>query len=75
MLNLLTELPFERVWLPFIYLYGVGGIFFFSSLWLTARAGAFRKERKGDGIWLKVLLFGFFWYAAIHGGIILFAIS
>jgi|AP45_3_1055517.scaffolds.fasta_scaffold165915_2 hypothetical protein len=75
MLNVFAELPFDRVWLPFIYLYGVGGLFFFGSLWLVVRAGAFRKERTGDRVWLKVLLFGFFWYAAIHGGITIFATS
>ena len=73
-MNIFLELPFERVWLPFIYLYGIGGLFFFIGLWLVVRSGALRSSGRGAKRWIQVLLFGFFWYMLIHGGATLMAI-
>lgn len=61
------DLPFDRVWLPFIYLYGVGGIFFLTGLFLVLKSGALDLKRRTHRRWLGVLIFGFFWYFAIHG--------
>jgi len=58
---------FERVWLPYLYLYGVGGGLFFAGLRLVIRSGALRPRRREDRRWLWILLFGFFWYALLHG--------
>ena len=61
------DLPFDRVWLPYIYLYGVGGLCFFSGIVLVLKSGALDWKRRTHRRWLGVLIFGFFWYAAIHG--------
>jgi len=58
---------FERVGLPYLYLYGVGGALFFSGLAVVIRSGALRLRRREDRRWFWILLFGFFWYALLHG--------
>lgn len=69
------ELDFERVWLPYIYLYGGGGLVFFGGLWMVLKSPAFSMKRPKDRKWLGILLFGFFWYAGMHGAGILAAIN
>lgn len=59
-------LPFARVWLPYLYLYGAGGLLFVFALWTVLRAGACDLRRRTHRRWLGVLLFGFLWYAGIH---------
>ncbi|RMH03471.1 MAG: hypothetical protein D6702_05885 [Planctomycetota bacterium] len=59
-------MDFTRVWLPYLYLYGVGGLFFFASLALVARAGAFSPRRPADRRWFRVLWLGFLWVAGLH---------
>ena len=66
-------LTFERVWMPYIYLYGVGGLCFFSGLALAYKSGAFNPKRAEHRRWIGVLLFGFFWYAGLHAAGILAA--
>ncbi len=65
-LRALPELPFDRVWLPWIYLYGVGGLMFFAGLGIAVRSGACDLGRRRHRWWLGVMLFGYFWYAGIH---------
>ncbi|MFQ5747928.1 MAG: hypothetical protein ACE5H3_00555 [Planctomycetota bacterium] len=65
---------FERVGLPFLYLYGVGGALFFAGLGLAIRSRALQPRRREDRRWLRILLFGFFWYALLHGLTILAAL-
>ncbi len=60
-------LTFERVWLPYIYLYGVGGLALFGGLFMVLRSEGFRSSEPRHRRWLNVLIFGFVWYAAIHG--------
>ncbi len=69
------ELPFDRVWLPYLYLYGVGGIVFFGGLLIVLKSTSFQASRTEDRRWIRVLLFGFFWYASLHGIGILVAIA
>jgi hypothetical protein len=57
---------FFDAWLPYIYLYGIGGIFFFSGLIIIKKSGALDLARKRHKFWLKVMLFGFFYFAALH---------
>jgi hypothetical protein len=57
---------FLNSWLPFIYLYGIGGIFFFFGLLLIKKSGAINLTRKRHKFWLKVMLFGFFYFVALH---------
>jgi len=67
------DLPFDRVWLPYLYLYGVGGLFFLSGMVMVAKAGGFRTGNRTDRRWFGVLVFGFLWYAGMHGAGILAA--
>jgi len=57
---------FFNSWLPFIYLYGIGGIFFFSGLLIIKKSGAIDLTKKRHKFWLKVMLFGFFYFFALH---------
>ncbi|MFQ6604950.1 MAG: hypothetical protein ACE5D8_05270 [Fidelibacterota bacterium] len=60
-------LPFEHSWLPFIYLYGLGGILFLLGIYITSRAGALDMKRPKHRIWMAILFFGYIWYFSIHG--------
>jgi hypothetical protein len=62
----MPELPFDRVWLPYIYLYGVGGLCFFAGLFLVLKSGALDLKRRQHRRWLGVLLFGLLWYMGLH---------
>jgi len=59
-------LDFSRVWLPFIYLYGLGGILFIAGIVITIKAGSFDLGRFKHKKWMWVLLFGFVWYLMMH---------
>jgi hypothetical protein len=58
--------PFSHTWLPYIYLYGVGGIFFVIGIIITKKSGAMDLKNKKHRFWFKVLLFGFVYYMALH---------
>ncbi|HBR86903.1 MAG TPA: hypothetical protein DEA65_03580 [Candidatus Marinimicrobia bacterium] len=58
---------FSHSWLPFLYLYGVGGIFFALGLFIIRRSGSLNLTKPRHSKWLKVLYFGFVWYLMIHG--------
>ena len=60
------ELTFDRVWLPYLYLYGAGGLLFAGGLALALRSGACDLSRRSHRRWLGVLVFGYLWYAALH---------
>ena len=66
-------LDFDRVWLPYLYLYGVGGVFFLGGLWMVLRSEGFSNERPSDRRWLVLMFVGFVWYAGLHGAGILAA--
>ena len=68
------ELEFDRVWLPYLYLYGLGGLIFFGGLFMVLRSSAFSKKRAVDRKWFRILLFGYFWYAGLHGASIFAAV-
>ncbi len=59
-------MDFARVWLPYLYLYGVGGLFFFGSLALVVRSGACARSRFMDRRWFRALLLGYLWIAGLH---------
>ena len=59
-------LTFYNTWLPFIYLYGVGGIAFLIGIYLITKTKALDTDRNDHLIWLAILFFGFFYYASIH---------
>jgi len=61
-----VALDFDRVWLPLLYLYGVGSLFFFGGLFLVLKSGAMDLKRRSHRHWLGVLLFGLLWYIGLH---------
>ncbi len=67
-------LSFFDTWLPFIYLYVGGGIFFAIGLILIRKTKAMDMRLKRDRYWWKVLIFGFFYFVAIHAVVILAAL-
>tara|TARA_B100001750_G_C15467594_1_gene577947 strand:- start:1015 stop:1230 length:216 start_codon:yes stop_codon:yes gene_type:complete len=68
-------IDFSQSWLPFIYLYGVGGIFFVIGVRLIVKTNALNLSIPRHCIWLKVLLFGFAFYALLHLIFILLALG
>ena len=59
-------MDFTHTWLPFIYLYGLGGILFIAGIIITIKSGSFDLSRKAHKKWMWVLLFGFVWYLMMH---------
>ena len=66
---------FFQTWLPFIYLYGVGGIAFIIGMLIIIRSNALRLTFQKHLKWFRVLIFGFLFYAAIHAFFIFVAIG
>ena len=56
----------DNIWLPYIYLYGVGFIIFVIGLWIILHYRACNLSRQSDRFWFGILIFGFVWYAGIH---------
>jgi hypothetical protein len=59
-------LSFFDAWLPLIYLYGAGGIFFFFGMYIIKRSGAIDVTIKRHRFWYKVMFFGFFYFVFMH---------
>jgi len=68
-------MEFANTWLPFIYLYGVGGIAFVLGMLLILKTKALRVSFERDKKWLWVLIYGFLFYAGLHATFILLAIG
>ncbi|RPH03570.1 MAG: hypothetical protein CBC06_008425 [bacterium TMED46] len=68
-------LDFSRVWLPFIYLYGVGGFGFLVGMYLITKSNALNLSNQKHKKWLLILIFGFIYYAGIHSVFILLALG
>ncbi|MFL3050801.1 MAG: hypothetical protein ACJZ02_03850 [Candidatus Neomarinimicrobiota bacterium] len=68
-------IDFNQSWLPFIYLYGVGGIFFAIGVRLIVKTNALNLSIPRHRIWLKVLFFGFGFYTLLHLIFILLALG
>lgn len=66
---------FFRTWLPYLYLYGVGGFFFLVGLVLILKYRSLNLILRRDRKWLVVLLLGFVWYAFMHAAITLGALG
>ena len=60
-------------WTAYLYQYAMGGLVFAIGLIVIRTSGACDFERPGERTWYRILIFGYFWYAAIHG--ILVALS
>ena len=57
---------FNLIWLPFIYLYFVGGVFFVLGLFLIIRTNALEVKKINHFKWMLILIIGFFYYCLIH---------
>ena len=68
-------MEFANTWLPFIYLYGVGGIAFILGMLLILRTKALEVSFERHKKWLWVLIYGFLFYAGLHATFILLAIG
>ena len=68
-------IDFNQSWLPFIYLYGVGGIFFAIGVRLIVKTDALNLSIHRHRIWLKILFFGFGFYMLLHLILILLALG
>ncbi len=66
--------PFAHTWLPFIYLYGVGGLFFLSGMIIIKKSKAVNFEKKRHRYWWNVTIFGFFYFMVFHALLILAAL-
>ena len=66
---------FSHSWLPFIYLYGLGGLLFISGIIITIKSGSFNLKNHVHQQWLWVLVFGFIWYMMMHGVLTLVALG
>jgi hypothetical protein len=65
---------FFNTWLPFIYLYGVGGIFITIGLIIVKRSGGYNSSIKRHRYWWKISILGFFYFMLIHAALILAAL-
>ena len=68
-------LDFARTWLPFIYLYSVGGIAFSIGVYLIIKSKSLNTHNIKHKKWLYILIFGFLYYAGIHGSVLVLAIK
>ena len=68
-------LDFSRTWLPFIYLYGIGGIIFIIGMILVLKSRSLNLKRRYHRIWLFILFLGFAWYVVIHSTLSLAALG
>ena len=68
-------MEFANTWLPFIYLYGVGGIAFVVGMLLILRTKALEVSFERHKKWLWVLIYGFLFYVGLHATFILLAIG
>jgi len=57
---------FFNSWLPFIYLYVVGGVFFFAGIFIIKKSGAIDLTIKRHKYWYNVMLWGFFYFVLMH---------
>ena len=65
---------FFQSWLPFIYLYGVGGLFFLTGMIIIRKSGAIDMKKKTHRYWWKVLIFGYIYFMIIHALLTIFAL-
>ena len=57
---------FFNNWLPFIYLYGVGGMLFLFGLVFLRKTGAIDIKKKRHRFWFRTLIFGYFYFFFMH---------
>ena len=60
-------LDFSRTWLPYLYLYGIGGGIFLIGMYIILRSRSLKPERIRHREWYHILIFGLVYYMGIHG--------
>ena len=60
-------LDFSRIWLPYLYLYGVGGGIFLVGMFIILRSRSLKLDRIRHRKWYHILIFGLVYYMGIHG--------
>ena len=60
-------LDFSRTWIPYIYLYGVGGGIFLIGMFIILQSRSLKPEIVRHKEWHQILIFGFLYYMGIHG--------
>ena len=55
--------------------YGVGGIFFFSGVYLVWKTGAIDLSKSHHRTWMKVFFLGYAWFMIVHGLFTYFALQ
>lgn len=73
MISLLSQSIFQT-WVPFLYLYIVGGVVFFSGLYLTIKSGSLNRTKKHHRLWLKILIGGYLFFMSLHAFLIISAL-
>jgi len=48
-------IPITHTWIPLLYLYGVGGIFFLIGMIIIRKSGAINLKLKRHRYWYRVL--------------------
>ena len=64
---MMEMLDFSRTWLPYLYLYGVGGGIFIVGMFIILRSRSLKLERIRHRKWYHILIFGLVYYMGIHG--------
>jgi hypothetical protein len=65
----------SNAWTSYLYLYGFGLWFFSLGIWLILSTGACQFGRGRDSFWFKVLIGGFIYFALLHAGWIVAALT
>ena len=59
-------MPFSHTRLPYIYLYGVGGLLFLIGVIVTVKSGSLDLKRSSHRTWFQILFFGLIWFMVMH---------
>lgn len=59
-------MPFTHTWLPYIYLYGVGGLLFLIGVLVVVKSGSLDLKKSSHRMWLVILFFGMVWFMVMH---------
>jgi len=66
---------FSHSWLPFMYLYGLGGLLFVSGILITVKSKSLNLNKISHWRWFWTLIFGFIWYMSLHASLTLAALG
>jgi len=66
---------FSHSWLPFLYLYGLGGLLFTAGIIITIKSGSLDLKNISHWRWFWTLIFGFIWYMSLHASLTLAALG